>query len=276
MIEMPISLEKSESSITSEKQQDIDAVATSPMACHMDSINTVAENLAAASKDTTSNQISSAKDDEIEAARKRMEAYIAGKTKGRVNAESTSQRTSGMVASATEQTIAQSKNRIQVASKQFAVTKASNTVAHSSSAVLHQGVPFASDNTPITKSEISPAKGDELASAEERMKKFLEEKARKQGSVASGRFGVRPTLDGNFSVSSAVVSTNSKTSSTAEPQSNVLKQISPAEASELAAAQKRMEAFLAKKQESGSVGRSVLTVSAVPLIARQANEKKDH
>ncbi|EGT56838.1 hypothetical protein CAEBREN_23823 [Caenorhabditis brenneri] len=105
------------------------------------------------------------------------------------------------------------------------------------------------------------------------MKKFLEEKARKQGSVASGRFGVRPTLDGNLSASSAVVFTNSETSSSAEPQSNVLKQISPANASDLAAARKRMEAFLAKKQESGSVGKKILTVSAVPLIARQANEK---
>ncbi|EGT40207.1 hypothetical protein CAEBREN_16269 [Caenorhabditis brenneri] len=104
------------------------------------------------------------------------------------------------------------------------------------------------------------------------MKKFLEEKERKQGSVASGRFGVRPTLDGNLSAYSAMVSTNSE-SSTAEPQSNILNQISPAKASDLAAAQKRMEAFLAKKQETGSVGKKILTVSAVPLIARQAAEK---
>ncbi|EGT43270.1 hypothetical protein CAEBREN_16654 [Caenorhabditis brenneri] len=386
MIEVPISPEKSESSITSEKRLDavndplarvtpivecVQTVATPSMSCHMDPITTVAGSSAAPSKDSTSNQISPAKDDvieaarkrmeaflakkgdlvkkpfavtssnnstrasdhvkaaglvepeeqstnplpieqqvevatvtltlatpsadkrdvsrssvntnaleispakddEIEAARKRMEAYIEGKAKGRVNIESTSQRIKGMVTSATEQTIVESKNRFQVASKQFAVNNAPNTVTPSSSAVLHQGVLLASDNTPITKSEISPAKGDELAAAEERMKKFLEEKARKQGSVASERFGVRPTLDGNLSASSAVFSTNPETSSTAEPQINVLKQISPAKASDLAAAQKRMEAFLAKKQETDSVGKKILTVSAVPLIARQAAEK---
>ncbi|CAL2048582.1 unnamed protein product [Caenorhabditis brenneri] len=383
MIEVPISPEKSESSITSEKRLDavndplvrvtpivecVQTVATPSMSCHMDPITTVAGSSAAPSKDSTSNQISPAKDDEIEAARKRMEAflakkgdlvkkpfavtssnnstrehvkavglvepkeqstnplpieqqaevvtvtltlatpsadkqdvsrssvntnalqispakddeieaarkrmeaYIAGKAKGRVNIESTSQRIKGMVTSATEQTIVESKNRFQVASKQFAVNNAPNTTP-SSSAVLHQSVPLASDNTPVTKSEISPAKGDELAAAEEQMKKFLEEKARKQGSVTSGRFGVRPTLDGNLAASSAAVSINSEISSAEESQSNVLKQISPAKASDLAAAQKRMEAFLAKKQETGSVGKKILTVSAVPLIARQAAEK---
>ncbi|CAL2048580.1 unnamed protein product, partial [Caenorhabditis brenneri] len=384
MIEVPISPEKSESSITSEKQLDVvndplaamtpivgcvEPVATPPMVCHMNPITTVAKSLAAPSKYTTSNQISPAKDDEIEAARKRMEAflakkgdlvkkpfavtpsnnstcaidhvkavglvepeeqstnplpieqqaevvtvtltlatpsadkqdvsrssvntnalqispakydeieaarkrmeaYLAGKAKEQVNVESTSQRTREMVTSATEQATVGGKNRFQVASKQFAVKNAPNTVTPSSSAVLHQGVLLASDNTP--KSEISPAKGDELAAAEERMKKFLEEKARKQATVTSGRFGVRPTLEGNLSASSAIVSTNSETSSTAEPQINVLKQISPAKASDLAAAQKRMEAFLAKKQETGSVGKKILTVSAVPLIARQAAEK---
>ncbi|CAL2048593.1 unnamed protein product [Caenorhabditis brenneri] len=83
MIEVPTSPGKSASSITSEKQLDavndplaamtlicVQSVATASMSCHMDPITTVAESLTAPSKDSTSNQISPAKDDEIEAAKK--------------------------------------------------------------------------------------------------------------------------------------------------------------------------------------------------------------
>ncbi|EGT56880.1 hypothetical protein CAEBREN_01145 [Caenorhabditis brenneri] len=72
MIEVPISPEKSESSITPEKQLDVvndslarmtpifgcfQTVATPTIGCRMNSITTVPESLAAPSKDTTSNEI---------------------------------------------------------------------------------------------------------------------------------------------------------------------------------------------------------------------------
>ncbi|CAL2048594.1 unnamed protein product [Caenorhabditis brenneri] len=55
------------------------AASTSPMVCHMDPITIVAESLTAPSKDTTSNLISPAKEDQIKAARIRMEVYLAKK-----------------------------------------------------------------------------------------------------------------------------------------------------------------------------------------------------
>ncbi|CAL2047940.1 unnamed protein product [Caenorhabditis brenneri] len=55
------------------------AAATSPVSCHTDPITIATESLVAPSKDTTFNQISPAKEDEIKAARIRMEAYLQRK-----------------------------------------------------------------------------------------------------------------------------------------------------------------------------------------------------
>ncbi|CAL2048294.1 unnamed protein product [Caenorhabditis brenneri] len=161
-----------------------DAVATFPMACHMDPITTVAESLAAALKDTTSNQSSPAKDDKIEAARKRMEAFLAKKQEnGSVGRRILTVSAVPLIARQANKKTPEKKNEEFSVSSVKAADKSNLTATRKNEpqvpkASLAEQTERTDSNKAATSQckEISPAKADELAEAKKRMDAFLANK----------------------------------------------------------------------------------------------------